>query len=235
MTAGDVEHAHPEDRALGSLLRERLPRHHAPAHLRAAVLRTAEGPAPSGTWLLSALSAVATVLLMVMVLIPVLPRIQPDPLQGVVRAVVSEHTRSLMWGEARPDEVRAVLPRLMEETGIGLSWFFIGDDQVRLLRVEAIYLDGRKGLAFFYQDPEGHLVSYLVLSSQELPVPERGRVQIDRFRPLLTKANGFALFVWKHRELTCFLVSDLVSEYDLSRFREYFLKVRATTDPFPIS
>lgn len=234
MTRGGFEDEHSEDAVLRRLLTERLPRHPAPARLRAAILRSAESPTPSGGWLFPALSAVATALLMVMVLIPALPRTQPDPLQGVVRAVLSEHTRNLMWGEARPDVIPEILPRLMEETGIGLSWFFIGDDEVRLLRVDPIYLDGKKGLALFYQDPEGHMVTYLVLSAQGVPLPDRGRVQIDRFRPLLTKANGFSLFVWKQQGLTIFLISDLVSEYDLSRFREYFLKVRFTTEPFPI-
>jgi hypothetical protein len=234
MTQGEFENAHSEDAALRRLLIERLPRHHAPVRLRAAILRSAESPAPSGSWLVPALSVVATVLLMVMVMIPVLPRTQADPLQGMVRAVLSEHTRTLMWGEPRPDVIPEILPRLMEETGIGVSWFFAGDGEVQLLRADPVYLDGQKGLAFFYQDPEGHLVSYLVLAAQGIPMPDRGRIQIDRFRPLLRKANGFSLFVWKQQGLTCFLISDLVSEHDLSRFREYFLKVRFTTEPFPI-
>ena len=222
---------------LQRLLTEQFSRHPAPAHLRAAILRAAEALPSSrpraGAWLPPALSALATVLLMVMLIIPALPRAQTDPLQAIVGAVLSEHTRNLMWGEARPDVIQATLPRLMEETGIGLSWFFLGDSQVELTRADPIYLDGKKGLALFYRDPEGHVVSYLVLA-QGLPVPDRGRVQIDGFRPLLRQANGFSLFVWKQQGLTCFLVSDLVSEYDLSRFREYFLKVRFTTVPFPI-
>jgi len=220
--------------ALRRLLTEQFSRHRAPARLRAAIVRAARFAPSSGAraWLAPALSALATALLMVMVIIPALPR-QTDPLQELVGAVLSEHTRNLMWGEARPDVIHAILPRLMEETGIGLSWFFISDGEVELTRVEPIYLDGKKGLALFYRDPEGHMVTYLVLA-QGLPVPDRGRVQIDGFRPLLRQANGFSLFVWKQQGLTIFLVSDLVSEYDLSRFREYFLKVRFTTEPFPI-
>lgn len=221
---------------LRRLLTEQFSRHRAPAHLRAAILRATTVPSPgarAGAWLPPALSALATALLMVMLIIPALPRAQTDPLQGLVGAVLSEHTRYLMWGEARPDVIHAILPRLMEETGIGLSWFFLGDGQVELTRADPIYLDGKKGLALFYRDPEGHMVSYLVLS-QGLPVPDRGRVEINGFRPLLRQANGFSLFVWKQQGLTCFLVSDLVSEHDLSRFREYFLKVRFTTVPFPI-
>jgi len=234
MRGDELENA--EEAALRRLLTEQFSRHRAPAHLRAAILRAAAAPSPgtrAGAWLPPALSALATALLMVMLIIPALPRAPADPLQTIVGAVLSEHTRNLMWGEARPDVIHENLPRLMEETGIGLSWFFLGDSQVELTRADPIYLDGKKGLALFYRDPEGHVVSYLVLA-QGLPVPDRGRVQIDGFRPLLRQANGFSLFVWKQQGLTIFLVSDLVSEYDLSRFREYFLKVRFTTVPFPI-
>lgn len=240
MTEGELDNEHSEDAALRRLLADRLPRHQAPERLRAAIVRTAVSQASretrSGAWVLPALSAAATALLLVMILIPLLPRGQTDPLQPVVRAVLSEHTRNLMWGPPRPqtDSIPEILPRLMEQTGIGLSWFFIGDNQVRLLRANPTYLDGKKGLAVFYQDPGGHMVTYLVLPAQGLPIPDRGRVQIDRFRPVLTKANGFSLFVWTQQGLLCFLVSDLVSESDLSRFREYFLKVRFTTQPFPI-
>jgi hypothetical protein len=223
-----------DDRALQRLFAERLPRRPAPIHLRREILRAAAPSRGWAGWWTPAVASAATALLVVLLLLPALPRSQVDPMQRMVRAVVAEHTRNLLWGEDRPDTVSTALPRLMEETGIGLSWFFFGDDEVRLRGVTPIYVNGKKGLALSYQDPNGHMVTYLVLPAQGLPVPERGRVQIDRFRPLLTRANGFSLFVWKQQDLTCFLISDLVSDYDLSRFREVFLKVRLTTEPFPI-
>jgi hypothetical protein len=57
---------------------------------------------------------------------------------------------------------------------------------------------------------------------------------VDRWRPLVRKENGFSLIVWRQQGLLCVLVSDLVSENDLNRFKEYFVKVRSSTEPYPV-
>lgn len=218
----------PEEEArFRRLLAERLPRHAAPPRLRAAILAAA-APPPRTSWWAPALSAVATALLLVLVALPLLPPGRPDPLQPVLRVVLSEHTRSLIWGEARP-EVKAALPRLMEETGVALSEYFEGDAELRLVNVGPLVVEGRRALALSYRDGEGHLVSYVILPWADLRLPDRGRIQIDRFRPVLTRLDGYSLFAWKQRDLACFLVSDLVSERDLARFKEIFLKVRRGT------
>jgi len=36
--------------------------------------------------------------------------------------------------------------------------------------------------------------------------------------------------VWKQAGLVCVMVSDLVSDADLGRFKEYFIKVRSSTE-----
>jgi hypothetical protein len=65
-------------------------------------------------------------------------------------------------------------------------------------------------------------------------LPDHGRVQIDRYRPLLRQHDGFSLIVWRQQGFLCVLVSDLVSREDLARFKEYFVKVRAATEPIAI-
>ena len=97
------------DEALGSRLAAELPRHAAPARLRGALFRPAR---PSiRPWLSAAVSAAATALLLFLVFISMLPRIVPaDPVQRMVRSVVAEHTRTLMWGARRPDVIPAALP-----------------------------------------------------------------------------------------------------------------------------
>jgi hypothetical protein len=45
--------------------------------------------------------------------------------------------------------------------------------------------------------------------------------------------NGFATWVWKHGDVACFLVSDMVSTDDVERFKQYFALVRAATEPVP--
>ncbi len=76
-------------------------------------------------------------------------------------------------------------------------------------------------------------MTYTVLPAPGLPVPDRRRVQIDRFRPALLHEDGFSAWVWKHGDLACFLVSDMVSEADLERFKDYFVRVRTATEPVP--
>jgi len=65
-------------------------------------------------------------------------------------------------------------------------------------------------------------------------LPERGRVQIDRWRPLVRKEGGFSLIIWKQQELLCVLVSDLVSDGDLAKLKQYFVKVRSSTEPHAV-
>jgi hypothetical protein len=37
--------------------------------------------------------------------------------------------------------------------------------------------------------------------------------------------------VWKQGDLACFIISDMISETDLTHFREYFVRVRVATEP----
>lgn len=231
MTELDFREDPGEDAAFRRLLIERLPRYAAPAALRAAIL-SAGAPAPGFRWWAPALGALAAALVIGLVGLPFLPRaVQPDTLQPIVRAALSEHARSLLWGQSRPEGTAAALPRLVAETGISLSWFFRGDDEVQLVDAAPLIVEGRRALALTYTDKEGRKLTYLVLPGAGMALPERGRVEIDRFRPLLTRVNSFSLFAWIERDLACFLISDLVSERDLPRFKEFFLKVRLASEP----
>ena len=71
------------------------------------------------------------------------------------------------------------------------------------------------------------------LPATGLTVPDRERVQAGRWRPALLRDSGFAALVWKQAEVACFLVSDMVSSDDVETFKEYFVRVRSTTDPVP--
>jgi hypothetical protein len=216
----------------GDDLLGQLPRHRAPAELRAAILRAA---APERSlrewWWAPALSAAATAMAMALVWMSILPRVVPaDPLQRLARWVVSEYTRTLMWGEAKGEVAPAAW--LARETGIGISQVFAGDNQIWLVAGEPTYWDGRRGVVFYYKDVDDHMISYVVLPAPNLSLPDRARVQIDRFRPAFSRADGFAMLVWKHNDLACFLISDMVSDADLERFKSYFLRIRRTSEPY---
>jgi hypothetical protein len=173
---------------------------------------------------------------MILVIAPSLPTtsVTVDPVRLVSQAVISEHARSILWGQSRPDVVPAALPRAMEEGGVSLNWVFTGDDKIQLVDAQPTYLDGRRGIELSYRDLDGHTVTYIVLPARTFALPERGRVQIDRWRPMLRKEGGFSLIIWKQQDLLCVLVSDLVSDADIGKLKEYFVKVRSSTDPYAV-
>lgn len=230
---------HGEDALIGRLLRERLPRHAPPARLRVAIIKavsaTPVGPRRVMQWMAPMASALAMAMIMLLWLVPSLPTLgASDPVRRLSQAVISEHARAILWGEPRADLIPAVLPRAMEESGVALNWVFTGDPQIQLLDAQATYLEGRRGIELAYRDAQGHTVSYVVLPAGTLALPERGRVQIDRWKPLVRKEGGFSLILWKQQELLCVLVSDLVSDNDLDKLKQYFVKVRSSTEPYAV-
>jgi hypothetical protein len=236
---GESMEQHEDDGGIGRLLRERLPRHPAPPALRAVVVESLMPSRPRrpwwGLWLPPAVSAVATALVMLLYLAPSLPSAPgADPVQFVTRAVLAEHARNVLWGETRADVVPAALPRAMEESGVALSWVFTGDEDIQLVNAKPTYLEGRRGIELAYQDVAGHTVTYIIVPGGSVTLPERGREQIDRWRPVVKRENGFSLIMWRQQSLLCVLASDLVSDEDLTRFKQYFVKVRSSTEPYVV-
>lgn len=224
----------PTDDGLGRRLRSELQRYQAPARLRVSILDAASPRARRSAWLAPMLSACATALVLILFATPMLPRLAPaDPLQRMTRAVISEHSRALMWGARQPQILPAAQPWLTRESGIGLSRAFVGDDRLGFIGAEPVYLERERGVALHYRDIDGHLVSYIALPARGVALPERQRTAIDRFRPVLARDSGFATFVWKQGDVACFLVSDMVSVADLERFKDYFVRIRTATEPFP--
>jgi hypothetical protein len=39
--------------------------------------------------------------------------------------------------------------------------------------------------------------------------------------------------VWRQGDLACFIVADMVSESDVERYKDYFDRLRVSTDPVP--
>jgi hypothetical protein len=224
------------DEALSRRLGAELPRYAPPPTLRAALARQGGSRRPRLGWVAPALASMATALVLGLFFVPGLPRPAPqDPVQRFARAVIAEHTRTLMWGTRRGDFIPAALPWLTQESGIGLARMFEGDATLVFIDAEPVYLEGRRGVALHYRDADGHLVTYAVLPAPGLRMPERERVPIaGRFRPALLRESGFAAWFWKQGELACFMVSDMVSDADLERFKDYFVRVRVATEPFPV-
>ena len=122
-----------------------------------------------------------------------------DPLRPLTRAVIDEHSRTILWGESRPDVVPTVLPRAMDESGVSLNWVFTGDDQIQLINAQPIYLEGRRGMELAYQDADGHTVTYLILPLAAAG-PARARPRADR--PLASagaQGQRLHMIMWRSR------------------------------------
>ena len=222
------------DEMLGRRLHAELHRHTAPARLRVSIVEAATPRSRRPMWLMPLLSAAATVMILVLPLMSVLQRIVPaDPAQRYVRAVVSEHSRAIMWGARHGEVLPTALPWLTQESGISLNRVFVGDERLVFVAAEPVYLERQRGVAIHYKDTDGHMITYVALPAVGLVVPDRERVQIERWRPALLRDSGFASWVWKQGDVGCFLVSDMVSADDVERFKEYFVRIRVATEPVP--
>jgi anti-sigma factor RsiW len=223
------------DEGLRTRLTRDLPRYTAPPALRRSVMQAAAPPPPRPRWVTPLLSAAATALLILLAGVALLPpRTPADPVRRLVRAVVNEHTRAAMWGARHQEVLPAAIPWLTQESGIGLTRVFIGDERLQFVGAEPVYLERERGVALHYRDGDGHLVSYVALPARALtvPVPDRNRVQIDRFRPALLHDSGFAAWLWRQGDIACVIVSDMASVDQLDRFKDYFVRVRVATEPF---
>lgn len=222
------------DEELGRRLAAELPRHAAPAHLSRAIRAAIPAGAPPRLWLAPTVAALATAMVLLLVFMPMMSRQVPtDPTERLVRAVVSEHTRVIMWGARHGDVVPATLPELSRETGVALTRSFLGDDRLTLVAAEPIYVDRRRGIAIHYRDTDGHLVSYMAVPATAVVIPDRDRVQVDRYRPALVRDSGFAAWLWRQGDVACVIVSDRVSDAELDTFKDYFRRLRAATEPLP--
>ena len=225
-----------DDRLVDRALRERLGRYPASPRLRASLLRALEAEAApprwGAKWLAPAVSALATAVVMLLWIAGGLPTAVPgDPLRDLTRAVVTEHARTLSWTDAQPDVVPATLPRVMDESGIIRNLVFTGDSDLRLVNAHPTYVEGHRGLSLAYQDTRGHGVTYVIFpGAVTVALPEQERVKIETWRPVVRKESGFSLIMWKQQGLFCVLVADLVSDDDLARLKQYFVKVRSATD-----
>ena len=61
--------------------------------------------------------------------------------------------------------------------------------------------------------------------------PERQRQKVDRWRPALLYEHGYSVWMWKQRDLACFIVSGMGSQADQERFKDYFVRLRTKTEP----
>jgi anti-sigma factor RsiW len=93
---------------------------------------------------------------------------------------------------------------------------------LRLVGARPTYVFERKAAAFTYEDARGRMVTLFVFRGGDIQLPERGRVQVERFKPYFAAADGSALCVWKQKDAGFSMVGKM-SQQDLA---QAFLRVR---------
>ncbi|HSE95617.1 MAG TPA: zf-HC2 domain-containing protein [Methylomirabilota bacterium] len=209
----------------------RLPRPAAPDRLRRAleapgrpVLRAGPVRWLGRSWVAAGLAAAVVAL----ALSPWL-RFRADTpaelVQRLLQSGVAEHRRILLQLEVEPGPVSdptQVFARVRAVTAIPLPAVFAGADDLRLLAARPTVLADRKASAATLRYPTSPSITYFVLPGQDLPMPTDHRVQIDQYRPYMTRMGEFQVVYWKQGELAYLMVSGL----DDPRTRQLFLKMR---------
>jgi len=219
-----------EDAEAVTRLVRQLPRSPAPAGLARAVRRLARArPAPL-VWLARPWVAAAVAALVVAALLA--PWIQvrlsrsDDPVERVLQSGVAEHTRLLLQLQAATGQVAdpaEAFATVRSLTDVQLPWVFAGDAELTLMEARPTMIANRKAAAVVLRDPAWFITTYFAMPGKDLPPPpEKGRVQIEQYRPYMRQVDGFNVIYWKQGEYAYLMVSDL----DTPRCQKLFLKMR---------
>jgi hypothetical protein len=148
----------------------------------------------------------------------------PAPIALLARQVAQEHSRvevTLALDEGLRDP-EATLASLGAWLDVGFPRPPIGAGRLKLVAARPTFFFDRKAAAFTYQDDAGRAVTLFVFRGADIQIPERGRVQVDKFKPYFAAADGNTLCVWKQKDAGFSMVGKM-SQEDLARA---FLTVR---------
>ncbi len=213
-----------------ALVRGQAPRYAAPQALQAR-LRSLLGQAPprrSGwrdrlgrhPWMVGSLAGAVAVLLLAGGGLLWLVR---DPVSPLLARAVAEHVEYVRATMDRPAaDPEGVVRALKGQVAFPLGPVFPGDDQVQLVAGMLSDLGGRQAATFIYRDSSGRYVTLFLMPEAGIPIPEKGRMPIQTFKPYHREEAGRHLLLWKQRDLACLIVSDL----DQAATASMFLKIR---------
>jgi anti-sigma factor RsiW len=174
-------------------------------------------------WVAAALAA----LVVAAVLAPFVRRAERpvDVVEALIQSGVAEHRRILLELEAGAivvDDPDALFARVRSVADVELPKIFAGTGELRLLAAKPTLLASRKTAAAALRYPTSPITTYFILPGKDLPMLEKGRVQIEQYRPHMREVNGFNVVYWKQKDMAYLMVSGL----DREGCQKLYLKMR---------
>jgi anti-sigma factor RsiW len=204
--------AREEADALAALVRT-LPRKHAPAGLARAVRRLDRRRGLVGwlgrPWVAAALAA----MVVAAVLAPWVEwpgQRRDDVFERLLQGGIAEHARILLQLQAMAGEVsdpESAFARVRSLTDVQIPPAFAGTADLTLLQARPTMIANRKAAAVVLRDSGWSITTYFALPGRDLPMPSKGRVQIEQYRPFMRQLEGFNVVYWKQGEYAYLMVS----------------------------
>ena len=148
-----------------------------------------------------------------------------DVVEALIQSGVAEHRRILLELEAAPhavDDPDALFARVRSVSEVELPKILAGAGELRLLIAKPTLLESRKTAAAALRYPTSPVTTYFILPGKDLPMIEKGRVQIEQYRPHMREVNGFNVVYWKQKDMAYLMVSGL----DREGCQKLYLKMR---------
>ncbi|MGH7331707.1 MAG: anti-sigma factor family protein [Candidatus Rokuibacteriota bacterium] len=188
-----------------------------------SILRTPRRPAVAATL------GAAAMLLVVAAMSLILARArQPDPLTVPLAEALAGHRRGVLETELRASEkadVDRVVTEIQQRLGVPTTTAFRGDADLRLVAVEPTYSLGHPGAILVFRDPDGRLVTLLIVRAPEVAIPRERGTPVGPFRPILRRQQDVSTALWKQGNAV-YGLSAPVDEAEIARL---YLKVRQGT------
>ena len=153
---------------------------------------------------------------------------QPDPLTVPLAETLAGHRRGVLEAELRGNEkgdVDRVVAEIQQRLGVPTTTAFRGDTDLRLVGVEPTYALGHPGAILVFRDPEGRLVTLLIVRAPEVAIPRERGTPVGPYRPVLRRQQDVSTALWKQGNAV-YGLSAPVDEAEIARL---YLKVRQGT------
>jgi anti-sigma factor RsiW len=148
-----------------------------------------------------------------------------DVVEALIQSGVAEHRRILLELEAGAivvDDPDALFARVRSVSDVELPKILAGTGELRLLAAKPTLLASRKTAAAALRYPKSPVTTYFILPGKDLPMLEKGRVQIEQYRPHMRQVNGLNVVYWKQKDMAYLMVSGL----DREGCQKLYLKMR---------